>query len=225
MTSKKIVIKMKILLIVCLGVLFQCCSEKVNLFGEYSSRIAPYTVEFFPDSTFAFTQNGEHNYRRSNGIWKLSNGNKILLNSYYQNNYIGLEQKQSFNKQKQLEDSVKIHIDIPNLKHTYKPNYKLLVYSRDKLISELYCNNLDFNIHRNASKNIKFQITTDARMPSRMFDTLETKPLLDLENNTISVNIAINYNDSLFNYQIFRNEPIIIKSNKIKVKNHWLNKK
>lgn len=200
----------------------QSCTSTLNYVGEYHSKYSPYGVTLNIDSTFNFYQNKEFNYEYSQGKWIFQSSNQLSLSSKIQSKYLSLKMDTSFVEENKIHDSLKVHFEISNMEDELKAYYILQVFSDSFLVKEQFCNDSIFYLPVNRNKNIVMKIKSDSRMPGRMFGGICTESINRINRET---KININWIDSLYNFQIIKHEIIDVHKDKIRFRNHWLNRK
>lgn len=178
--------------------------------------------KFNQDSTFYYQKNG-FSFKHSGGTWRKNSHKKIVLQSHFTNKSLLLQMEDIAFNSSMGRDSILLSFQIDKLKVEDARYYKLISIINDTLMVENPCNILKFKMPVIDLKCLQFGITTTDNIPARMFDTLFTKKLT-LENG-IKKNyfkIKIDYNDTLFNYIVFKDYPLRFLTNKIDYNKYYI---
>ena len=235
---------MKVIAIFFTAVLLYGCSSNVMITGQYGAKSNPDFFRFNAESTYYYKYNAYHVSEYSSGKWVQTNKKTVLLNSSIQSRSIPLKIKQnsdSVNTGYNIELNFDTVLDLKN--------YKCAVFINDTLYSlkgsgliiptrlgfnefekELNVSDIFFRYTRCDSllslkvnnpiksiffKIIKFEINSThlTRQP------LETEKYILVSNNNKNLNIRISLKDSLFNYRVFKNEKLKVRTKGISIFN------
>ncbi len=236
----------KIISIFLTTVLLGSCSQKV-LVGKYYTKLYPDFFKFTNDSMFEYEYNFIHLKEYSSGKWlKLNSSNIITINSLIQTKKIPIVITKNFGNFDKFQ-TVNINFDTDTNPKNYKcavfiddTLYSLknnsILSSTDipfpAFCKEINIDNIFFrytrcdSLHNFKIKNpvkkiflkivkVPYNINSNALLK----EPLETEEysLNDLKVNEFTLNIS--FKDSLFNYQVFKNERIKVKRRGISIFN------
>lgn len=193
-----------------LSLLFSC-SKKMNIIGTYWDGKSPETIILDKNNKFEYRYKFGIDYKYSIGNWNKIDDDKILLTSQYLSRTLPILIKQTQNNS--LISRISVQISMPEIQ---KKDYKCLIFSNDSLLLSPSCDSIKDVEIQNTINSLYFKITPKSMIPLRHNDTLITEKtnLLCMKGSDIKVDIL--YNDSLFNFKIFKNKYIFINKHGLK---------
>jgi hypothetical protein len=199
--------------LLCFCVLSLSCSRK-NIPGTYYSKKSDEIVLLRSDYSFAYSKRSfEFLINESFGIWSKINKHQIEIQSGYQDKTLPIFLKESYKNNNQNNNIIKIDIPKPLMR-----GYEFTLYIDDSIDT---IKNVDSIIEFNRAGTFNYiyiDITGTIIRPSRSLDILHTNKFYKkVEDNYL--HLGIGYNDSLFNYKIFRSQKIILKKHGILLNN------
>ena len=232
---------MRVITIIYMAVLFFGCSSKISVVGRYVSKSNPDSFHFNADSTFYYKYNNYHVNQYSSGKWAQLKGKKVVLNSSIQTRDILLKVNQgldTINTGSSIKLNFETKLDLENYKATIFINDTLYAFKGANLIvptgltiqefeKEVNVEDVYFRYTRCDSllslrlnspikslflKIIKYEIKSThlSRFP------LQTKKYISSTyGKYTNLEINVSFNDSLFNYRLFNNEKIKIRSKEL----------
>jgi hypothetical protein len=200
--------------------LFASCA-KVNFPAVFASKKSPYQLSIDSNGTFSYQYHPyEHSYKFSSGKWIQKSPSELRLFSNFKDRKLNMNVSEEITNSNQFA-ILRIKIDI---EESQKPYYELIVYSDGKFATSRKCDSIANISVMLPLESIEFKITADARMPSRTTDTLSTVTYSVKNKNSNLYNVSINYNDSLFNYEVIDGEILKLRSNSVRYRSAILPK-
>ncbi|KAA5536544.1 hypothetical protein F0919_02430 [Taibaiella lutea] len=209
-------------LILIATILFCSCSS-LFIQGKYASKENNNYFDFKKDSTFTYEYRLFHTYRYSSGTWSLLKNNRILLKSSYLDSIVLLEVNET---EQATKKKTSLNIDFNIINGLTPQNYYCQMYIDDKpyfkddVLMGKRCDSLKKVEIADKIDSLYFVIY---REPIHFVTTATSFPISTgkyyPQKGYSDMNIRISFNDSLFYYKIFNNEPLLISKGRIKLFN------
>lgn len=177
----------------------------------YRSDNNAYEFRLNSDSTYNIYYQFQVDRWHSNGFFRLKDGKNVELNSSIQDEYLKLKVTSTFSNPSD-NSYLKIDFNIPDGQAEY---YIGEIFFDGKRVLSSHVDSLSTIPVKSIPKSFYIKIHGDQRMPTRYLDTLSTETYFVDQQDSQTLIININYNDSLFNYQVFKGYRMNIKRKKV----------
>jgi hypothetical protein len=189
------------------------CSSVRNISGEYLSKRGLCDLMLNQDSTFTYRYKFQIAYKYAIGRWSTVGKNKIKLNSDIRSRVIPLKvQENTIAEHAGQDNTLMVNVNIPKEYRTY---YQCSIFIDDVKYDQRNCDSLSLLRIEQPLGSLYFQLNADERIPARFLDTLRTEVFVPKKKYGNQLKIDFDYNDSLFNYQLFNDELMKVSKNKL----------
>ena len=217
------------------------CSANIKVIGKYTSKSNPDFFQFNADSTFYYRYYAHHVNEYSSGRWAKLKGKKILLNSLIQGIDIPLKINlgtDTINAGSSIVLNFEKGLDLKNYKcaifindtfYSFKgaglmvsTGLTIKEFEKEVNLADIYfrytrCDSLSLLRVNSPIRSIFFKIIkyeiNSSYLIRKPLQTEEYHSSLGDQHTILGASIS--FNDSLFNYRIFNDEKIKIRSNGI----------
>ena len=196
-----------LLLLMLCSIIISCSANK-NIAGNYYQKYFSF-YRLKSDYTFTYQYLPVHMYRYSEGVWKIVDKNKIVLDSKIKN----LDLPYKVIEKKTDGNTITIDLKIENgwpLKY-----YRCNIFVNNKPYRNIRCDSVsDIPIYA-PIKSILLKILKPREGFGNFSNELETKTYLPVIKNGAAFSFKIQFNDEYFSYEPINRDTIIVNKNNL----------